>query len=173
MIIQGPELESIKNREVTFVKNFIQLKTNYDFNFISKLLEENDNLQSHYRPTNDMSPVLYKNFQIEQVGNFTLEFHSVFNYFKKIIKYDNHPRDNVDLFFSFVPSAGNTHVDQEDVYILGLYGKTMYKMYGENKKDYIINEGDLIFIPRGNKHRSVALSPRIIASIGFYGQANI
>ena len=52
---------------------------------------------------------------------------------------------------------------------MGLHGKTMYQIYGENKIDYIINKGDLIFIPKGNKHRSIALSPRIIASIGFYG----
>tara|TARA_R100000149_G_C5856105_1_gene123353 strand:+ start:49 stop:567 length:519 start_codon:yes stop_codon:yes gene_type:complete len=169
MIIQGPELESIKNRKITFVKNFIQLKTNYDFNYISKLLEENDTLQSWYRPAKSGGPVLEKNFHIERVGDLSLELYSIFNYFKKIIKYSDHFKDNVDLFFSFVPSVGNTHDDEEDVYIVGLHGKTMYQIYGENKIDYIINKGDLIFIPKGNKHRSIALSPRIIASIGFYG----
>ena len=169
MIIQERELESIKDKQITFVKNFIQLKTNYDFNFISKLLEENDTLSSCYRPANDNAPVLEKNFQIKGVGNLSLELYGIFNYFKKIIKYSDHIKDNVDLFFSFVPAVGNTHMDPEDVYIIGLHGKTMYKIYDKNKIDYEINKGDLIFIPKGNKHRAVALTPRIIASIGFHG----
>ena len=61
-------------------------------------------------------------------------------------------------------------MDEEDVFILGLKGKTIYRIYGVENKDYEINKGDLIFIPKNIKHKVMAINPRIIASIGFYGK---
>ena len=41
MLIGPKDLESIKEKKITLVKNFLTLEKNYDFNFISSLLEEN------------------------------------------------------------------------------------------------------------------------------------
>ena len=81
MIIQGPELESIKNREVTFVKNFTQLKTNYDFNFISKLLEENE-INVVQKPNfGNLKDI----FQAMKVDLYVKEFLIYLDFLKKII----------------------------------------------------------------------------------------
>ena len=42
MLLKKEQIESIQNREVTYVKNFALLEREYDFNLISKILEEQD-----------------------------------------------------------------------------------------------------------------------------------
>ena len=42
---------------------------------------------------------------------------------------------------------------------------------GENA-DYEINKGDMIFIPRNIYHKVVGITPRIIASVGFFELLN-
>ena len=45
MLLNKDQVQSIKENKVTFVKHFTALHRTYDFNLISKLIEEN-NLQS-------------------------------------------------------------------------------------------------------------------------------
>ena len=73
-------------------------------------------------------------------------------------------------FFSFVSQVGNSHVDREDVFIIGLKGEVIYRVFGVEDKDYYLKKGDMIFIPKGIKHKVIGLSSRIVASIGFYGK---
>ena len=86
----------------------------------------------------------------------------------KIFKYTPETRDGVDLFFSFVTNTGISHVDTEDVFLIGMHGKTIYRITDTNK-DYLLEYGDLLHIPKGIRHKSISSTPRIIASIGFYG----
>ncbi len=95
------------------------------------------------------------------------------DFLSKLFKYERDARDEVDLFFSFVSQVGNSHIDEEDVFILGLKGKTIYRVFGNVDKDYMIEKGDIIFIPRGIKHKVIGLTSRIVASIGFYGKNNV
>ena len=85
-----------------------------------------------------------------------------------MFKFKSDSRDGVDLFFSLVTQTGVPHEDVEHVFIIGLKGKTIYRIYDKNNVDYEINKGDMIFIPRKIKHKVIGLNPRIIASIGFY-----
>ena len=64
--------------------------------------------------------------------------------------------------------VGPPHIDEECIFLLGLKGSTIYKDY-LNRRDYIVEKGDLLFIPGGIRHKAIACSPRIIASIGFFG----
>ena len=79
--------------------------------------------------------------------------------------------DGVDLFFSFVTNASHSHVDIEDVFLIGLSGKTIYRLIKE-KRDYLIEKGDLLYIPKGTAHKAISLTPRIIASVGLLGGKN-
>ena len=65
---------------------------------------------------------------------------------------------------------GRSHIDEEDVFIIGLKGNVIYRVFDIQNKDYSIEEGDMIFIPKGLKHKVIGISPRIIASIGLYGE---
>jgi quercetin dioxygenase-like cupin family protein len=58
-----------------------------------------------------------------------------------------------------------THRDQVNVYILNLFGKTLY--YIEDK-EYILEKGDLLFIPKNSLHKAIGLTPRICLSFTVY-----
>jgi len=168
MLIREKEANSIKEDKVTLVKNFTTLTKEYDANFVSRLIDEN----SLTVIEKTSLPNLKNVFQIKEVINCLSEFKIFFDFFRKLFKYEMDQRDEVDLFFSFVTQVGESHTDIEDVYIIGLNGKIIYRIYDEETKDYEINKGDLIFIPKGLKHKVIGLTPRVIASIGFYGKKN-
>jgi len=166
MLLNKDQIKSIKENKVTFVKNFTALQRTYDFNLISNLLEEN-NLQvmskSNYGNLKDV-------FQISGVVNLLKEFDMFFNFFIKTFKYENDQRNNVDLFLSFISQIGLSHIDIEDVFIIGLNGNMIYKVFTDKVIDYNISKGDLIFIPKGVKHKVIGLSPRISMSVGFFSK---
>ena len=166
MLINKDEINLIKDNKVCFVKNFVSLQRNYDFNLISKLMEENHLTIVPMSPVGNLRDV----FQMVKITNILKEFKILFDFFAKLFKYELTENDGIDLFFSFVSQIGNAHEDIEDVYIIGLHGKTIYRVFDEDNKDYEINKGDLIFIPKGKKHKAIAINSRIIASIGFYGK---
>ena len=169
ILLNEKDIKYIKQNKITYVKNSITLKREFDFNLISKLVEEN-NLKSFYKIPKGDCPILECIFQIYSVSKCLIELDYLFDFLKKIFKYDYNERDEIDLFFSFISKVGEPHVDEEDVYIIGLMGTTVYRTYGDESKDYTIEKGDLIFIPKGIKHKVIGITPRIIASIGFYGK---
>jgi len=169
MLIKKDQVSLIKNDKVCFIKNFISLEKNYDFNFLSKLMEENYSSITQKSYIGNLQDV----FQLHKIGNTLKEFTILFDFFKKLFKYKQNKEDEVDLFFSFVSQVGIVHKDIEDVFIIGLHGKTIYRIYDEENIDYTINKGDLIFIPKNIKHKVIGITPRIIASIGFYGERYI
>ena len=166
MLIKQPEVISIKENKVTLIKNFVTLERNYDFNLLSQLMEENDLTISQKSFVGNLKDV----FQIYKVSNTLQEFKTFFDFLSKLFKYERDLKDEVDLFFNFVSQTGNPHVDIEDVFIIGLKGKSIYRVFDVETKDYNIQKGDMIFIPKNIKHKVMALNPRIVASIGFYGR---
>lgn len=166
MILNKNNFFSIKNNNVTFIKNFTKLNQVYDFNFISHLLEENNKKVVSKTLEGNLRDV----FEIIRVSNDVYELKIFFDFINKLFKYEPHCTDEVDIFFSFVSKIGVSHIDVGDVFIIGLFGKTFYRVYYKKTiKDYEINPGDLIYIPKGIKHKVIGFTPRIIASIGFYG----
>jgi len=168
MLIKQSEMISIKQNKVTLIKNFTMLERNYDFNLLSELMEKNNlkiNQKSFVGNLRDL-------FQIQKVSNTLQEFKIFFNFLSKMFKYERHEEDELDLFFSFVSQVGSPHEDLEDVFIIGLKGTTIYRVFDNENKDFTIEKGDMIFIPRGIKHKVISLNPRIVASIGFCGKKN-
>jgi len=166
MLLKEVEVNSIKENKVTLVKNFTALRRVYDFNLMSDLLEENNLAVFQKTSIGNLKDV----FQVEKVSNTFKEFTEYFNYFKRLFKYEVTSKDEVDFFFSYVSQVGDTHADKEDVFIMGLHGKTIYKVFDNEIKEYEVKKGDLIFIPKGLKHKVIAMTPRIIISIGFHGR---
>ena len=166
MLIKQPEVISIKENKVTLIKNFATLERNYDFNLLSQLMEENNLTISQKSFVGSLKDV----FQIHKVSNTLQEFKIFFDFLSKLFKYERDLKDEVDLFFSFVSQIGNTHLDVEDVFIIGLKGEVIYRVFDGETRDYNIQKGDMIFIPKNIKHKVIALNPRIVASIGFYGR---
>jgi len=172
MLIKEQDLDDIKENKVTLVKNFVSLERNYDFNLLSKLMEENELIILKKTNADEFSGTLKDAYQMLKINNFLPEFNVFFDFITKLFKYERHAEDAVDLFFSFVSKVGAAHRDTEDVFIIGLKGKVIYRVFDTETVDYKINKGDMIFIPKGLKHKVLAITPRIIASIGFFGKKN-
>ena len=166
MLIDKNNIELIKNNKICLIKNFVSLDKKYDFNFISGLLEKNQLKVVNKTFVGDLKDV----FQIKSVSNTVDELKVFFDFLSKLFNYERDSKDEVDLFFSIVSQVGDAHVDTEDVFILGLSGLVLYRIYEEQNKDYYLEKGDMIFIPKGLKHKVIGINPRIIASIGFYGK---
>jgi len=166
MLLNKEQIDSINNRKTTHIKNFALLEREYDFNLISNLLEENDERVETKTNVGNLKDV----YQMLNATNLLPEFRIFFDFLLKTFKFNPDSRDAVELFFSFTTQVGNCHHDIEDVFILGLKGKTIYRVYGKETIDYEINKGDMIFIPWGVKHRVIGLTPRIIASIGYFNR---
>ena len=166
MLIDKNNVELIKDNKTCLIKNFVSLSKKYDFNFISDLLEKNQLKVVNKTFVGDLKDV----FQIKSVSNTVNELKVFFDFLSKMFNYERDSRDEVDLFFSMVSQVGDAHVDTEDVFILGLSGVVLYRIYGEQNEDYYLKKGDMIFIPRGLKHKVLGMNPRVVASIGFYGK---
>ena len=165
MLLKKNEINYIKENKVCFVKNFVSLERQYDFNLLSDLMEENNfsiTQKSHFGNLKDV-------FQICKVSDSLKEFKTFFDFLTKMFNYQRDEQDEVDLFFSFVSQSGHSHVDVEDVFIIGLEGRVIYKVFNDENKNYTVEKGDMIFIPKGLKHKVIALDPRIIASVGLFG----
>ena len=165
MLINKDQITLIRENKICLIKNFVSLERNYDFNLISKLMEENDLRVIQKTAAGNLREV----FQAFKVSNTLKEFKTFFDFLTKLFRYKRDPRDEIDLFFSLVSLVGSAHIDEEDVFILGLKGKTIYRVFDTEDKDYHINEGDMIFIPRGIKHKVIGITPRIVAAAGFFG----
>ena len=149
---------------IEYKKKLICFKKTFDFNELANLLDRNG-FQSEYTSDNVNQkyilecPIKIKNVETDFFFNQLYYFLNQ-EYNKKNLK------SNVFLFFSFTGGGKSlAHQDLEDVIIIGLYGKTLYII--ENK-EYLIEEGDLILIPKGVVHRAIGLTPRIILSFGMY-----
>tara|TARA_R110000751_G_scaffold71222_1_gene144047 strand:+ start:592 stop:1098 length:507 start_codon:yes stop_codon:yes gene_type:complete len=166
MLIKAQDLKDIQKNKVTLVKNFASLTREYDFNLLSNLMEENECRISQKSNIGNLKDV----FQIHSVANVLEEFKIFDDFLIKLFKYERDSRDEIDLFFSLVSQVGITHIDLEDVFIIGLKGITIYRVFGSENKDYCIKKGDMVFIPKGIKHKVIGLNPRIVASAGFFGE---
>ena len=166
MLLKPEQVNLMKQNKICLVKNFTTLKNKYDFNFISDLIQGDDLKIIPKTSVGNLKDV----FQMMNVSNSVLELKIIFDFFKKLFQYEASARDEIDLYFNFTSQIGNPHIDIEDVFIVGLSGKTIYQIFGVQNEFYEINKGDLIFIPKGIKHKAIAINSRIIGSVGFYGK---
>jgi mannose-6-phosphate isomerase-like protein (cupin superfamily) len=167
MLLNNKKIKQIKNRKITYVKKFTQNLNNYNFDILASLI---DNYSLNV--LNKNSFVFSDTWQVGRVHTAHTDFFVLLDFFYKIFKYTPEVRDGVDLFFSFVTNTGASHVDEEDIFLVGMLGKTLYRIT-DSGKDYILEPGDLLYVPRGIRHKSMSLTPRIIASVGFLGGKSI
>lgn len=67
---------------------------------------------------------------------------------------------------SFSNTLGR-HKDDTDVFFIQALGQTKWIIEEEKLHEYILNPGDMIFIPKEHWHTPIPLSPRVGISIGF------
>ena len=147
----------------SIIKNFCNFEQKINFDFVSDLLDRN-NLKSKIS-SNYLNDFIFESvFKIENIENDYV-FKNIFDLLNRNFNIENKKSD-LFLFLSFV--SGNksiTHKDEYDVYILELFGKTMYKI---EKEEFILEPNDLLFIPKNKIHKAIGLTPRICLSYAIY-----
>ena len=168
-------VSKIKDRkEVVYIPNFTDIKQDTDFNFLADLLERNELGSEHknpeYRPPHQ-GGVLSGLIQVRNVekDDFFRQYLNIFDdtFAKGRLPNGEYVKGrycDIHLHLSFMALSGASHQDYEDVFIIGLHGHTIYKVYGHG--DYDIRKGDFIYISPNISHKAVAMGPRIIMSIG-------
>lgn len=159
-------LESIKNKKVTLVKNFVSLEKNYDFNFLFDFLEKSDFAIDCKGEDNFFK----NNFQVKTIENNFPDFMFLLDFIRKALNYKPTPHDEADFFFSFKSNSGLSHRDREDVFIISLYGKTLYKILDNTNGMFVLEKGDMLHIPKNILHKVVSISERLVVSIGLFGE---
>lgn len=144
-------------------KGVVKFENNVDFNFLSNLLNRN-HFESEFTSNWLKEYVFNSVFRIKSVQSDPF-FEGTFNNLQEKYNTQKLPAD-LDVFFSLkMGSASITHMDNYDVFIIGLYGETIYNLEG---KEYRVCPGDLLQIPKGVTHTAVGMTPRIILSYGIY-----
>jgi 50S ribosomal protein L16 3-hydroxylase len=76
-----------------------------------------------------------------------------------------------DVMVSYATPGGGVgpHVDSYDVFLLQGEGKRRWRFWGANNQqyEYVVEKGDLLYLPPGWRHDGVALTPCYTYSIGF------
>ena len=151
-------------KEVVYIPNFTEIKQETDFNFLAEILERHE-LGSEFKSPafrpHGAGGILSTQLQVRNVekDDFFRQYLDIFDDIFAKGKYCD-----VHLHLSFMALSGASHQDYEDVFIIGLHGHTIYKVYGHG--DYDIRKGDFIYIPPNISHKAIAMGPRIIMSIG-------
>tara|TARA_R100000963_G_C4556620_1_gene47236 strand:+ start:43 stop:486 length:444 start_codon:yes stop_codon:yes gene_type:complete len=146
---------------MSFKKNYIKFDESIDFNFIATVLSSgNYKSQVSSRYLNDY--ILESVFQIRNVdavfGDLLAQLNREYN--------KDNKKANLHIFYSMVQGTrSNTHRDPYGVHIVGGKGRTLYKV---GSKEYIVEPGDLLYIPSGVLHTAIGLDPRIIISYAIY-----
>jgi mannose-6-phosphate isomerase-like protein (cupin superfamily) len=152
-------------KEVVYIPNFTEIKQETDFNFLAEILERHE-LGSEFKSPafrpHGAGGILSTQLQVRNVEK-DLFFETYLKVFNKIFNPDNKYSD-IHLHLTFMALSGASHQDWEHVYIIGLYGHTIYRVFGD--KDYSIRKGDFIYIPPKKCHKAIAMEPRIIMSMG-------
>ena len=104
--------------------------------------------------------------------NRTNTINKFYDFVFRLGGYPFHEKDRMDLFLSFQTCVGPSHADKEDVFILGLHGKTVYTVFDKELLEITIERGDMVYIPSGIMHRSISITPRIIASLSLWSKSN-
>jgi mannose-6-phosphate isomerase-like protein (cupin superfamily) len=148
-------------------KNFYNFPDKIDFNFISNLLDKNT------FKTEIFSNYLHQYVLESNIRVGELQKHPYFFEISKLLneKFNENNYD-WDLQFFLSLTSGNKskpHTDTYDVYIIGVYGKTLFKI--ENQ-EYYVTPGDLLTIPKGCHHTAIGITPRITLSYGVWPKNN-
>lgn len=76
-----------------------------------------------------------------------------------------------DLLVSYATPGGGVgpHIDSYDVFLVQGPGRRRWTVWspGSAKKNYLCEEGDVLYLPPGVKHHGVALEPCFTYSVGF------
>lgn len=173
MRLDKDQIQSIKDRKLTYVKNFTVFDPPFDLNYLGEFIHRYGDVSTMWRnnPRDRYQPQTA--YQLNE--NFTLRNLEDRSYFYPYIHFLNnlfllptaHKPTNCYTHISFSSLSGPPHMDAEDVFIIGMHGTTIIQTLPE-KENFFIEVGDLIYLPIFKEHKGIPLTPRIVMSVGMY-----
>ena len=94
MLLNKEQIDSIRNKKITHVKNFASLDREYDFNLLSQLLEETNEEVLVKTKIGNLRDV----YQMMKATDFLPEFRIFHDFLLKTFKFKPDVRDAVELF---------------------------------------------------------------------------
>jgi quercetin dioxygenase-like cupin family protein len=144
-------------------KNVFDFKKEIDFNYVCDLVDLH-NFESSISSDHLTNYVLKGVFKIKNIQLHD-DFKSLYAYCEKEFNPEK-KHSNMFMFFSMKSGGASiTHKDPECVYIIGVKGKTWYKV---GDKEGMVEKGDLLKIPAQVTHTAIGLTPRIVLSYGIF-----
>ncbi len=147
--------------KVQYFPKFCSFESYLDFNtfaFLSDKLEESVIIEKHGKLKIEL---FEKTFLGQQI---ITELNNCFDL--------NNKQVDIHLYGSMIKKGLTyNHVDQEDVLLIGTFGKVIYNIYSEELGKFnsiTLEEGDLLIVPKNTEHSAIPLCPRIVISVGIY-----
>ena len=150
-----------------FEKKVIKFKELIDFNYISQMLNSG-NFETSPSSRWLEQYIFDSVFEIKGIQKHE-PLKDLFRYLSKNFK-TTKLKEDMNFFMSYVSGCkSNTHKDKYDVWVIGCLGRTMYRV---EDREYVIEPGDILYIPKTHLHIAIGLEPRIIISYATFQHNN-
>lgn len=158
MIHFKKEEENLNFTKSFFLKDFFKLEKDFDFNQLTFYLDMNET-EVQFLDSKIVMRKLNRISEIQQLQD------RITNYFEI-----NASKIDTDLYGSLNKyGVSPTHSDEESVLIFCTYGRVVYNLYEEDTySSFLLEKGDIIYIPKFIAHAAIPLGPRICMSVGIH-----
>ena len=151
--------KAVKENKCLLIKKAIRLETfRLDFNFDTMLELWSKNNTLHFE-----SKLNQFVGQINNVNHLPI-FKPFIAYVETNLK-DLFEIGKLDFFYSLKGEVGPSHLDKEHVIILGVKNVTYYHL---DNKDFKVEPGDILYIPKSYLHHAFSGRERIILSLSIW-----
>tara|TARA_B100000003_G_C10907378_1_gene361756 strand:+ start:669 stop:1175 length:507 start_codon:yes stop_codon:yes gene_type:complete len=151
--------KAVKENKYLLIKKAIRLETfRLDFNFDTMFAMWAKNNSLYFE--SKLSPFVG---QICNVNRLSI-FKPYITYIETNLK-DLFEIGNLDFFYSLKGEVGPSHFDREHVIILGIKNVTYYHL---DNKDFKVEPGDILYIPKNYLHHSFSARERIVLSLSIW-----
>jgi len=130
----------------------------FEWQSLINLFDDNVKMNRPIKDTGNLGFVIHDAEKIEKVKIVADEIQKLF------------PNNKISAhaYFSFLTGAGTfgKHNDNEDVLNWQVIGNTKWTIWDKETKEYILEPGDFIYVPKGMDHNTEVLMPRASVSFG-------
>tara|TARA_B100000035_G_scaffold220201_1_gene189003 strand:- start:1109 stop:1618 length:510 start_codon:yes stop_codon:yes gene_type:complete len=152
--------KAVEENKCLLLKNAIRLETfGLDFNFDTMLAlwAKNNTLDGVHVRSNKFVGQIYNVNQLSIFKPFISYVHTNLK--------DLFDIGNLDFFYSLKGEVGPSHLDKEHVLIIGVKNVTYYHL---DNKDFKVEPGDILYIPKNYLHHAFSARERIILSLSIW-----
>jgi len=151
--------KAVKENKCLLLKKAIRLETfRLDFNFDTMLAMWSKNNTLRFQ--SKLNQFVGQIYNVNQLSIFKPFITYVHTNLKDLFDIGN-----LDFFYSLKGEVGPSHFDEEHVLIIGVKNVTYYHL---DNKDFKVEPGDILYIPKNYLHHAFSARERIILSLSIW-----